>query len=148
MEGSYPLVTIAGIQTPSRKVRSSSSFRGMPGTPTPIRNVTPISVGSDTGTWEPRSIIFASSKHITSKHITHLLRQKSKFFRTELTLNKKTESENVAQEAAPGIKWAPGFNPESSSSRAPVKPAPNPDELVIVSSDDECKFLALLPCRC
>ena len=53
-----------------------------------------------------------------------------------------------AQEAAPGIKWAPGFNPESSSSRAPVKPAPNPDELVIMSSDDECKFSTLLPCRC
>ena len=67
MEGSHPLVTITAVQTPSRKVRSSTSLGGMPGTPTPIRNVAPISVDSDTDSEEPPKISPASSKHITQK---------------------------------------------------------------------------------
>ena len=67
MEGSYPLVTIATVPTPSRKVRSSTSFGGMPGTPTPIRNVALISVDSDSDSEEPPKISPASSKRNTKK---------------------------------------------------------------------------------
>ena len=69
MEGSYPLVTIAAVQTPSRKVRSSTSFGGMPGTPTPIRNVAPISVDSDTDSEERPKVSPASSKNTKQKRL-------------------------------------------------------------------------------
>lgn len=67
MKGSYPLVTITATQTPSRKVRSSTSVREMPATPTTIRNPAPISVESDTDSEEPPKISPASRKRIAQK---------------------------------------------------------------------------------
>lgn len=67
MKGSYPLVTVTATQTPSRKVRSSTSFRETPGTPTTIRNLAPISLDSDTDSEEPLKISPDSRKRIAQK---------------------------------------------------------------------------------
>ena len=67
MEGSYPLVTIIAPQTPSRKVHSSTSFGELPGTPTPIRNLAPIPIDTDTDSEDPAKISPASRKRIPQK---------------------------------------------------------------------------------
>ena len=67
MDGSYPLVTVTATQTPSRKVRSSTSVGETPGTPTPSRNLAPISLDSDSDGEEPPKISPASRKRIAQK---------------------------------------------------------------------------------
>lgn len=67
MEGSYPLVTVTVSQTPSRKTWSSTSFGEMPGTPTPTRNLAPISIDSGSDNEESPKISPAVRQSIPQK---------------------------------------------------------------------------------
>ena len=49
----YPLVTVTALQTPGRKAQSSTFVGGMPSTPTPIRQLAPISIDSDSDSEMP-----------------------------------------------------------------------------------------------
>ena len=53
MEGSYPIVIVAATQTPSREIRSSTSFSEMLETPTATKKITPISIDSDSDREKP-----------------------------------------------------------------------------------------------
>ena len=67
MEGLHPLVTVTATQTARRKARASTCSGEMPETPTPSRNLAPISVDSDTDIEEPPKISPASRKRIAQK---------------------------------------------------------------------------------
>lgn len=67
LEGSYPVVIVAATQTPSRNAWSSKSFGEMPGTPTPIRNLAPISIDSDSDSEKPPKTSPASRQRIAQK---------------------------------------------------------------------------------
>ena len=64
MEGLHPLVTVTATQTTSRKPRFSGE---LPGTPTPSRNLAPISVDSDSDNEDLPKISPASRKRIAQK---------------------------------------------------------------------------------
>ena len=69
LEGLYPLVTVAAAQTPcpSRKAQTSTTFGEILGTPTPTRNVAPISIDSDSDGEELLKTSPVSRKRIAQK---------------------------------------------------------------------------------
>ena len=67
MESSYPVVIVAANQTPSRNARAFASFSEMPGTPTPTRNLAPISICSDSDSEQPPKTGSASRQRIVRK---------------------------------------------------------------------------------
>ena len=67
MEGLYPLVTVAPAQPSSRKARSSKPFGGTPETPTPTRNLAPISIDSASDSEEPLKTSPISQQRIAQK---------------------------------------------------------------------------------
>ncbi len=67
MESLYPLVTVAPVQPPSRKPLSSKPFGETPETPTPTRNLAPISIDSDSDSEEPLKTSPFSQPRIAQK---------------------------------------------------------------------------------
>ena len=63
----YPLVTVTALQTPSRKAHSSTFVGGMPSTPTPIRQLAPISIDSDSDSEMPVKRGSASKPRLPKK---------------------------------------------------------------------------------
>lgn len=67
IEGLYPIVSVIATQTASAKARSSTSSGEVLGTPTPTKNLAPISIDSDSDIEEPLKTSPASRQRTAQK---------------------------------------------------------------------------------
>ena len=67
LSGSYPLVTVAAIQSPRREARSSTSFSEALRTPSSAKNQAPISIDSDSDAERPLKTSPSSRQRVAQK---------------------------------------------------------------------------------